>query len=243
MKFNGIDPRDISPRISIEKETVGAVPPRTLRMLSLYGGAGFAGLNYEPRTFTARVNIASFTRRGGWELSRRLAAWACTDEPRELCPTHTPGKAFTAILDSASDVQLVRGFGVVEYRFTIPRPFYHSTVENVAVINGGGRINARGNVPARLIIAHRMAQGAPALTFSHNGAPFIRLRRMDGGNIPAGVVLRVDMENKLIQYNGDAALDMIDYTVTNWHAPITGAAEITASDAGRTEIRWRDEWA
>ena len=211
-------------------------------MLSLYGGAGFTGFTLEPRTFLARINIASFSRVGGWELAQRLAAWACTDEPCELVPTNTPGRAFTAILESASDLQLVRGFGVVEYRFAIPRPFYHSVAENVVTMPSGGRILAVGNVPARLSIAHRMAQNAPALTVCHDGAPFLRLRKPDGEDIPAGATLSIDMAKKLVRMNGETALDMVDYTATDWREPIRGATEITLSDKGQTEIRWRDEW-
>lgn len=242
MKFNGINPRDISPRISIEREIVGSIPPRSLQMLSLNGGAGYVGMTYEPRPFTARINIGAWTRPGCWELAQRLSDWACTDEPCELEPTHAPGRAFTAILDSASDLQNVRGFAVIDYHFTIPRPFYHSIVENVVVMPGGGRIHFRGNVPAQLSITHRMAKAAQALTISHNGTPFVRLRRQDGENIPAGVTLRVDMANKLIQYNGEADQDLVDYTAMNWRQRICGAADISVSDEGHTEIRWRDEW-
>lgn len=242
MRFNGIDPREISPRIFPAKEVIGAIPPRTLRTLDTAGGALFGGIDLGARQIKIVMNIAGQSHDHANELVMLLNGHFCTGEPAELEPTHWPGKAFTAILESAGDLEWRWGYGTVEYVFSAPRPFAHSIDEMNVLFSGSALIAPSGTLPILPKITHTMSAAAAALVISHDNTPFFRVRPT-AGSFSAGETITIDFSNRLVTRVGEAAMNLVDYTASTWHPDIRTACLLSVSDAaGETEVRWRDEW-
>lgn len=236
-----MDPREISPRIFPEREIIQAIPPRAVRTLATSYGALFGGIDLLTRQITVRMNIAGKNHDDANDLVSALNGLFCTDEPAELEPTHMPGRAFTAILESAGDLEWRWGFGTVEYVFSAPRPFIHSTDWQIIRFTGSAIIKPAGTVPVLPVITHTMAAQADNLTVSLNGAQAFRLRPVTG-NFEAGETLKIDFLNRLVTRAGEAAMHLVDYTASTWHPDIKTACTLLTSDTGLTEARWRDEW-
>lgn len=243
MRFNGIDPRDISPKCFVAQEVIQAIPPRELRLVNASNGAMLGGVDLKEREIRLTLNFAGASHENANDMAARIAALFCTNEPGEYEPTHMPGKAFSAILSEAGDLEWRWGFGTVEYVFVAPRPFLHSTAETVVTTTGTNiRIEPRGTVPARPIFKHTMAAAAAALTFSIDGTAFFKLRNPAGANIAQGAVLVIDFEKRKVTLNNQTMMTYVDYTASDWHPLIIGGTNIVCSDGGTTETRWHDEW-
>lgn len=241
MTFNGVDPREISPRIFPEREIIQAIPPRTVRTLSTSHGAIFSGLDLQARQITVRMNIAGKNHDDANALVAALNDLFCTEEPAELEPTHMPGRAFSAILESAGDLEWRWGFGTVEYIFSAPRPFLHSTDWQVARFTGSVMIKPAGTVPILPVIKHVMAAQATELTVGLNRTPFFRLRPTTG-SFEAGETLEIDFLNRLVIRANETAMNLVDYAASTWHPDIKAVCALSVSGTGQTEMRWRDEW-
>lgn len=243
MRFNGFNPRDISPKCFVSHEVIQAIPPRELRLVQTSNGPIVAGADLTEREIHLFLNFAGRSHEHANEMASRVASIFCTDEPKEYEPSHMPGRAFSAILREAGDMEWRWGFGTVEYTFIAPRPFSHSIAETVLNFNGFViRVEPRGDIPARPIIKHKMNAAAAALTYSIGGNVFFRLRDPSGNDIPSGAVLTIDFENRKVTLNGNTMMTYVDYTASDWHPPILGGTRIYCIDAGETEVRWRDEW-
>jgi len=247
MRFNGMSPSEISPKIFVSHEIISPIPPRAVRMVAASRQSYLAGVDLSPREIHLHLNYAGRSIDNANHLAAKVAALFCRDDLAEYEPTHMPGKAFSAILQSASEPEWHWGFGVVEYTFIAPRPFMHST--SATVIAGGAQVymEPRGTVPARPIITHRMAAASSALTVSISDgetspAVIMSVRNPSGADLPAGLLVNIDFESRLCSINGVAANEYIDYTVSDWHPGITGGTLITLSDSGDTTVRWADEW-
>ena len=139
MRFNGVDVRDIHPRISISKEIPPGCPERTVETVQGWDGETFAAVRTEQGEYLARINIACRTRDDAWEARSRLARWAASsgDGVGELEPTHWPGKAYEAVLGSISAPEFTFGFATVDVTFILPRPYAHDTYISRASGTGG----------------------------------------------------------------------------------------------------------
>lgn len=241
MRFNGVDPREISSKIFPSREIVQAIPPRTNRTLETAGGPLYAGQSLQARQIKVSMNFAGRSHENANELVRLWNAVVCTDTPGELELTHMPGHAFTAILESAGEMSWQWGFGTIEYVFSALRPFMHSTAESVVSAYETCRIEPRGTVPIRPKITHTMANAAAELILSLDSVPIFRLRPATG-TFSVGTTLVIDFEKRLIKMGGQPAMTLVDYTASNWHPDIKKACTLSLNDAGATEIRWRDEW-
>lgn len=246
MRFNGISPSEISPKIFVSHEIISPIPPRSVRMLATSRQSYLAGVDLSPREVHLHLNFAGRSIDNANELAAKVAALFCREDLTEYEPSHMPGKALNVILQSASDPEWRWGFGVVEYTFVAPRPFIHSTSETVLI--GGSQVymEPRGSVPARPIITHRMATAAATLTIGisdgQTSQTIMAIRNPLGTSLPAGLVVGVDFASRLCSINGIAANEYVDYTLSDWHPDIRGGTLITLSDSGDTTIRWRDEW-
>lgn len=246
MRFNGISPSEISPKIFVSHEIISPIPPRSVRMLATSRQSYLAGVDLSPREVHLHLNFAGRSIDNANELAAKVAALFCREDLTEYEPSHMPGKALNVILQSASDPEWHWGFGVVEYTFVAPRPFIHSTSETVLI--GGSQVymEPRGSVPARPIITHRMATAAATLTIGisdgQTSQTIMAIRNPLGTSLPAGLVVGVDFASRLCSINGIAANEYVDYTLSDWHPDIRGGTLITLSDSGDTTIRWRDEW-
>lgn len=243
MRFNNFNPSEISPKIFVSHEVIGSIPPRELRTLQAQNGLLIGGTDLREREIHLFLNFAGRSHANANEMASRVASIFCTDEPKEYEPSHMPGRAFSAILQDASDMEWRWGFGVIEYTFIAPRPFSHSIAETVVNTTGNNiRIEPRGDVPARPIIKHTMSASAAALTYSIGGTAFFRLRDPSGSNLPAGLVTVIDFANRKVTVNSDTMMTYVDYTVSDWHPLLLGGVNIVCSDAGASEVRWHDEW-
>lgn len=242
MRFNGINPSELSPKIFVSHEVISSIPPREIRMVSASDQAYLAGVTLSPREIHLHLNFAGRNTDHANDLARRVAQLFCREDLAEYEPSHTPGKALSVILVSATDVRWKWGFGVIEYVFQAPRPYYHSTSETV--ITGGDTIliEPMGSVPCRPIISHTMDADAQALTISAGGGTVMRIRNPLGTDLQAGQVINVDFGSRLVEIAGQPAMTFVDYTASTWHPRMLGATEILLSDAGDTTVRWRDEW-
>lgn len=247
MRFNGVSPSEISPKIFVSHEIISPIPPRSVRMLATSRQSYLAGVDLSPREVHLHLNFAGRSIDNANELAAKVAALFCREDLTEYEPSHMPGKALSVILQSASDPEWHWGFGVIEYTFSAPRPFFHSTSETV--VTGGAQvyIEPRGSVPARPVITHRMATAAATLTISISDGqgtaqPVTSIRNPLGAALPSGAVVAVDFAKRLCSINGIAANEYVDYTVSDWHPDIKGGALITLSDSGETTVRWTDEW-
>lgn len=242
MRFNGINPSEISPKIFVSHEIISSIPPREVRLVSSQTQAYLAGVNLSPREVHLHLNFAGRNIDNANELARRAAALFARTDLSEYEPSHMPGKALSVILESASDPEWHWGFGVIEYIFKAPRPFYHSTAETIVI---GGRsvyIEPRGSVPCAPEIMHTMEAEADALEITAGGATIMRIRDPYGGKLSAGFKITVDFANRKVSIGNESAMDYVDYTVSDWHPYIIGGALIGTGDAGETKVRWRDEW-
>ena len=247
MRFNGLSPSEISPRIFVSHEIISPIPPRTVRMLATSRQSYLAGVDLSPREVHLHLNFAGRSIDNANVLAAKAAALFCRDDLAEYEPSHMPGKALSVILQSASDPEWHWGFGVIEYIFSAPRPYFHATSETVVTGNTQVYIEPRGSVPARPVITHRMAAAAATLTINvsdgQTGAqPVMAVRNPSGVALPSGAAVVVDFEKRLCTINGVVANEYVDYTVSDWHPDITGGTLITLSDSGETTVRWRDEW-
>ena len=247
MRFDGISPADLSPKLFVAREVISPIPPRSVRMVGTSRQSYLAGVDISPREVRLHLNVAGRSHANANELAQRVAAWLCRTELAEYEPTHMPGKALSVILQSASDPEWHWGFGVIEYAFVAPRPYLHSVSETVAVGDAHVYIEPRGTVPCAPTIEHRLAADTEVLTISVSSggsaaSQVMAIRDPYGNPLPAGIHVSVDFARRLLQINGAAALQYIDYTASDWHPEITGGTLITISDAGDTTVRWRDEW-
>lgn len=243
MRFNGKNPSEISPKVFVSHEVINAIPPRELRTVATGHGPLIAGVDLREREIRLTLNYAGRSHEHACELASAVAALFATEEPGEYEPGKMPGRAFSAILREAGDMEWHWGFGTVEYTFVAPRPYSHSLSETVVSASGGAiRIEPRGTVPARPVLKHVLAAATDALTYSVGGSAFFRLRDPSGNDLPAGLVSVVDLENRKVTINGITLMTYVDYTESDWHPLILGGTTIVCSDGGDTEARWRDEW-
>lgn len=242
-----MSPSEISPKIFVSHEVISPIPPRSVRLLSAARQSYLAGVDISPREVHLHLNFAGRSIDNAIELAARVASLFCKDSLSEYEPTHMPGKALSVILQSASDPEWKWGFGVIEYTFIAPRPYFHSTSETIVIGDDRVYIEPRGSVPCEPVIKHTMAASAGSLVItisSGSSAPaqIMAIRNPAGTALTAGQVIVVDFANRLVTINGDVAMLYVDYTSSTWHPDIRGGTLITLSDSGETTVRWRDEW-
>lgn len=234
---------DISRKIFVSHEIINAIPPRELRTVATGHGPLLAGVDLKEREIRLVLNFAGKSHEHACELASAVAALFCTDEPGEYEPGKMPGRAFSAILREAGDMEWHWGFGTVEYTFIAPRPFSHSIAETVVKTTGENvRIEPRGDVPIRPVIRHKLSRVVAAFVLSIGNDVFFRLRDPSGGTLAANSIFEIDFANRKVTLNGSNAMAYVDYTYSDWHPPILGGTTIRCYDAGETEVRWRDEW-
>lgn len=242
MRFNGVNPSDLSPKIFVSHEIISAIPPRELQMMDSERQMYFSGTKIREREIHLHLNFAGKNNAHANELARLAAGLFCTDQPGEYEPSHMPGMALTAILESASDPEWHWGFGVIEYVFKAPRPYFHATAETILTGTNSIRMMPRGTVPCNPTVGHTLAAASNALEITVDGVTVMRIRNPLGTQLAAGQIISVDFANRIVTVNNEPAMDYVDYTASNWHPDITGAVVIGLNDSGATNVRWRDEW-
>ena len=103
MRFNGVNPSDISSKVFVSHEVISVIPPRTVRMVTASRQSYLAGVDVAPREVKLHLNFAGRSIDNANELAAKVAALFCRDQLAEYEPTHMPGKALNVVLQSASD--------------------------------------------------------------------------------------------------------------------------------------------
>lgn len=243
MRFNGIDLREVHPALSVSKEIYPGMARREVTTVRGTGGETFAGIHGERSEAVIRVNIAARTRQDAYEARAALAAWAASsgENTAPLEPTHWPGKAYDAIVESVSEPEFVFGHTVVEVTFILPGGYARDTMTRSAYGAGKMTVHIGGSKKVRPVIRQTMRAKTSGLTLSVDGKPFLRMQ--DGYAPEAGAVIEADFEKELLLVDGVHAEKHIDFTATTWQPNLSpGRHEITSTDRGEMEMRWHDAW-
>lgn len=241
MRFNGKDPRELHPAISIAKEIPPGMANRRLRTLQGADGEIVTGTEMEGGRYIVRLNIAGKNADQGWAVRERIAAWAgssgSTTAPLE--PTHRPGRCYDAIIESVSDPEFVHGFTVIEATFFLPRPVARSAIRSNAAGAGGINADIGGSSPARPLIRQTLATAQSGVTWTMDGKPLLRMM----GTFAAGQVIEMDTAMERLTLDGNNAMTLLDPQETRWRPGFTpGRHALASTDGGRMEMRWHEEW-
>lgn len=242
MRFNGQDPRDLHPAISIAREIPPGMAGRRIRTLQGADGEIVTGVETEGGRYIVRLNIAGRTAAQGWAMREKIAAWAESSggATAALEPTHRPGRCYDAIIESISEPEFTRGFAVIEATFFLPRPVARSMIPSRA--QGAGRMEMMitGSRPARPAIRQTIAAAGSEIRWTMDGKNMLRMT----GSFLAGQVIEMDTARESLTIDGESAMAMLDPQATRWRPGFAaGRHEIASTDGGAMEMRWHEEWA
>lgn len=241
MRFNGIELRAVHRAVSIGKEYPPGMAPRGIHTVQANAGEYLAAVTDERGEYRVDVNIAAHSKHEAYEVRRLLARWATSsgEKTAKLEPTHDPGVTYDAICESISEPEFMFGFAVVEVVFALPTATATEKRPKTATGEGGAVLAIGGSGRVVPVITQTLAAKAEGLTWSADGAPFLRIE----GEIAAGAEVKADFATNALTIDGEHAEARIDYTASSWRPDLTpGKHEITSSDAGAMEARWRDVW-
>lgn len=241
MRFNGVDPRTVHPALSVNKEIYPGMARREVITVRGNSGETLAGYQEERAEAVIRMNIGAKTRAEAYAARAALAGWAASsgENTAPLEPTYWTGKAYDAILAEIGEPEFTRGFATVDVTFILPRPYAREMNASSAI--GGGTLTAQvgGSARARPTIRQTLSEAANELTWSTDGAPFLKLT----GSLSAGAVIEADFANGSLTVDGVHSEALIDYTATTWRPAFTpGRHTIASTDGGQMEARWHNEW-
>ena len=237
MLFNGTDPRTIVPGIISVKSTVDdAMPSRSLNLVQLRRGAGYAGFTLGPRNIEVSINIGARRRPQALAVSRQLIGWAATDKPCPLVLNHEPDKYYDAICADCSPKTLKNSFIVLDFTFTAPDPRALALEESRADLNIS--FNVSGTAWATPVITQTLATEAKGLRYTLDGKQYVELV----GTIAAGSTVEIDHAARVARVNNLVRHDLLDYVHSRWFELEAGQHTIISSAAGPATIRWRDAW-
>lgn len=253
MKYNGIDPRTLDPRISIAKEIPPGAPASELETVKGAEGEIVAGRTIKHGEYKVIVNVASRTRAGAWEVREKLAAWARSVDTvtHELIPTHRPERYYDAIFKEISDPEFSFGFGVITVKFAVPRTISKSVTEQQETA-----ADPDGTGVAMLVESGGSSYIRPVLEIETKQTSRLELLVDDGlvmaMNYPfaKGTVLTVQTAQPAVRIENENGAQMaeryLDYTVTDLdelcHRLQPGLHTISCPQADRISATWKDEY-
>ena len=241
MRFNGVDVRELHPRISVSKEIPTGYPERSIETVSGWDGETFAAVRTGRGEYQARINIACRSIDDAWEARARLAQWAkgSGDGVGELEPTHWPGKAYEAVLESISPPEFHFGFAEVDVVFTLPRPYAHDTYISRAIGSGRAEMAVGGNGTVSPTIQQTIQTARTGLHWTMDGGDLLTLT----GELAEGAVVEMDTQTGSLTIDGLHAESLIDYTASRWRPGFTpGVHQLASNDGGQLVASWRNEW-
>lgn len=241
MRFNGKELRAVHRAISISKEYPPGMAPREVHTVRANAGEYLAGVTEERGEYRVAVNIAARSKEEAYEVRRLLARWATSsaEATARLEPTHDRDVYYEAICSGISEPEFVFGFATVDVTFLLPRAVAIAKTPKAASGAGSVQMAIGGSGRVRPEITQTIEAEAEGLTWSANGAPFLRIE----GTVAAGAVVKADFTTNALTIDGEHAESRIDYAASSWRPELwPGPHTITSSDAGAMEARWRDEW-
>lgn len=241
MRINGRELRDVHPAISIAKEIPPGMATRTIHTIIGADAEIYAGTTMERGEYEVRINIAGKSMAEAWRVRAMIAEWAMggSEGLCELEPTHWPGVAYDAIIESLSPPEIVFGFAKVTAIFALPRPVAHEIIVSRAAGSGSAVMQIGGSLAPRPAIRQTIKASRTGLTLSLDDKPFFVVQ----GALKAGQEVEIDTQDGSITIDGAQAQARIDYTATTWAPGFTpGRHTLTSSDAGAIETRWHNVW-
>ena len=240
MRFNGIDPAEIHPCISVSKEIYPSMPARDIATAETASGDLVAHVSVQQDEATIRVNIAGRTYDEAMEARLALAEWAASSRnaTAELEPTHLPGKAYDAILKRVQAVE--NRFTTVDVVFLLPRPVLHDIAERRAAGNGTEMVlRIGGTASAQPVVAVTLTSAAEGLRMTVDGITFFAI----GGSLGAGQKVEYNMRTGATTIDGVHAEKRILYAEIDPDMELLpGKHTLISSAAGSLQVRWHDEW-
>lgn len=250
MKFNGVDPRTLHPRISIAKE----IPPGTVtsQLETLSGSTGeiVVGRTIQQGEYIVRMNIAGKTWSEAWEIRQLIAGWARGTDAQtcELIPTHWPAVHYDALLKEITPPEFVKGKAVIDVIFAVPRPIAVSNTERTTANNTSGLIKPviGGTSHARPVITG-YCKGSTGFDVSVGTKKYVGLT----GDFAEGEYVEISTNPPQVRIRSvdevwAIANDRVDYTVTDFQgmaeAFAPGERTIMCPQASQVRVSWRDEW-
>lgn len=240
MRFNGRDPTELHPCISISKEIYPSMPAREIATVETGSGELVAHVNIQQDEAIIRVNIAARTYDEAMEARLKLAEWAASSRnaTAELEPTHLPGKAYAAILKRMQAIE--NRFTTVDVVFLLPRPVLHDIAERRAAGSGTEMtFRVGGTASAQPVAAVTLTSAAEGMRMTVDGITFFAI----GGSLGAGQKVEYNMRTGSTTVDGVHAENRILYAeITPDIELLPGKHTLISSAAGSLQVRWHDEW-
>lgn len=240
MRFNGRDPTEIHPCISISKEIPPSMPAREIATVETGSGELVAHVNIQQDEAVIRINIAGRTYDEAMEARLKLAEWAASSHNRtaELELTHLPGKAYTAILKRISAIE--NRFTTADVVFLLPRPVLHDVAERRATGSGTEMtFRTGGTASTQPVFAVTLTGAAEGLNMMVDGVLFFAI----GGGLAAGQKVEYNLRTGSATIDGVHAENRILYADIDPDIELLpGKHTLNVSAAGSLQARWRDEW-
>lgn len=244
MRFNGVDPCTLHKGISIARETLPGMTPRTVETVRGNGPEWLGGVEDERGEYRVEINIAGKNKDEAMKIRALLAKWARSSghKTARIEPSHWHGKAYDGIVERIPEPTFRFGFGVMEIVFLLPDARAYETAASSSTGTGGSMaMTIGGGEPCAPVITQTMSKDADVLEWQLDGAVFFVA---DKGGLKAGQIVEVDFANGSMTVDGEHAEAWMDYTRTNWAPGFEpGKHEVTSSDDGMMSARWHNRWA
>lgn len=238
MRLNGVNPETLHKCISVSAEVLPSAPERDLVTVENGRGEILTAVNHKQAEYIVRLNIAAATYPEAMQARLLIAQWACSTELMEAEPTHMPGKAYSVILKSISQIE--KRFGTVDVVFTVPMPYLHSVQENRATATGRELAAfVGGTAKTEPVISVKPKTNVEGLQLHINGAPLVKLR----GTVYAGQTVSVDLQGGGVTVDGVHAENRIIYTETDLDREFAPKRNtVTCNAEAELTARWREQW-
>ena len=240
MRFNGRDPTEIHPCISVSKEIPPSMPAREIATVETGNGELVAHVSLLQDEAVIRINIAGRTYDEPMEARLKLAECAASSHNRtaELELTHLPGKAYAAILKRISAFET--RFTTVDVVFLLPRPVLHDVAGRTAAGSGTETsFRIGGTASTQPVFAVTLTDAAEGLRMTVDGILFFAI----GGSLSAGQKVEYNLltgsatidgahaENRMLYADIDPDIELLPGTHT-----------LNVSAPGSIQVRWHNEW-
>lgn len=252
MLFNGQDPVDLHPGISVKKETPPGSVTSKLETLSGAFGELVVGRTIQQGEYKVEFLIRSNTSEMIGTIRQLLSSWARPMDVTtcELIPSDMPDRAYAAMCKKVGEPKFKHGAATIEIVFALPRPIAHDRFPRTASTGDKAEalaVDVRGSSYIRPEVSMKLPSAADAVTLYVDDKAYFRLV----ASLSAGdcVIIREDASIDMFDASANAianAATCVDYVVTDlfamWKALGHGPHTVRCEPACSIEMKWRDEW-
>lgn len=252
MLFNGQDPVDLHPGISIKKETPPGSVTSKLETLSGAFGELVVGRTIQQGEYKVEFLIRGNTREKIGTIRQLLSSWARPMDVStcELVPSDTPDRAYAAMCKKVGEPKFKHSSATIEVVFAVPRPIAHDRYPRTASTDGKAEalvVDVRGSSFIQPEVKLTLPSTAGAVTLYVDDKAYFRLvAPLSAGD---SVIIRNDAQIDLFDASANttaSAAVNVDYVATDlfamWKALYHGRHTVRGEPACAIEMNWRDEW-